>query len=157
MLRCVIYAVVGVFLIFGCKDNATEATETLKANEEFAGMAVRAVNTGSGDLEIEMDNEAATTFCYEGESCGEMGGGSFHMVFEGKSSNIDQSLPDKKVVGVKASFHVTKGNGKAKIISGRAYRDDAGFLEFEEGDVLYTSDSFKEGDIVTFEYGDTGN
>jgi hypothetical protein len=123
----------------------------------LAGMAVRAVNTGSGDLEIEMDDEAATTFCYEGEICEEMGGGSLHMVFEGKFSNIDQSLPDQKVVGVKASFHVTKGSGKAEIISGRAYRDDAGFLEFEDGSVLYTSGSFTEGDIVTFEYGDTGN
>ncbi|NGP87612.1 hypothetical protein [Fodinibius halophilus] len=150
-LLCVVF---GMLLITGCKDSGTDAGNE---GELMESLGVRVVNTGSGDLEVKTDGEASIDFCYENSGCEELSGGSFHTIFEGQSSEIDYSSPDKKAVGVKVSFHVTKGSGKTEIVEGRTYRDDAGFLEFEEGEVLHTASSFKEGDIVTFEYGDTGS
>lgn len=154
-LRYLTYTIFTILLFSGCKDSATDTA--IAEGDELTGMAVRVVNTGSGDLEIETDGDANIDFCYEGEGCADVSGQSFHIIYEGSSSNIDYSLPDKSSVGVKVSFRVTKGSGKAEIISGRAYRDDAGFLEFEDGDLLHTSDSFEEGDVVTFTYGETVN
>jgi hypothetical protein len=156
MLRYLQLSVLAIVLISGCQNSTTDSNDS-GGDGEMIGLAVRAVNTGTGDLELETDSNANIQFCYEEEGCVNITGGSFHTIFEGEDANIDFSTPDKHAVGVKVSFRVTNGSGKAEVISGRPYRDNSGFLEFEDGEVLHTSSSFSKGDVVTFEYGDTSN
>ncbi|MTI88238.1 MAG: hypothetical protein FH748_09745 [Balneolaceae bacterium] len=145
-----------LFMAIGCNDSSTDTDDS---TNEITGnaLAIRAVNTGSGNLEISQDSEATTIFCYKSTSCGEAqgGGGSFHTIFEDSESLIDYSEDERQAKGVKIAFHVDEGSGYFEVISGRSYRDDAGFLEFEEGDVLYTSEAFSAGDVVVDSYGNT--
>lgn len=156
ILRYLKFGFLSLILLAGCKDSSTGAGENEQATGD--GLAVRAVNTGSEDLELETDSEANIDFCYEGDGCADTGGQSFHLVYAGESSLVDYSVPDKKAVGVTVGINITKGTGYFEVISGRPYRDDAGFLEFEEGgEVLYTSDTFSAGETARFQTGDTGS
>lgn len=80
---------------------------------------------------------------------------SFSTVFEGQESVIDYSTEEGTVVGVNVAFHVDAGSGYFEIVAGNSFRDDDGFLEFESGEVLYTSEEFSEGETVSYEYGET--
>lgn len=148
-LRYLAIILIPFLLITGCSDSGTDS------GSDTDGLAVRAVNTGSGDLEIESDSEAGTAFCYDDEGCESLGGFSFHTIYEDNESLIFMSQVDKQAVGVKVGFRVTAGQGRVEVINGSAYSDDAGFREFDEGDVIHTSDTFSEGDVVQFSVGET--
>lgn len=140
-----------MMLFTGCKDNTSGSEDESATN----GLAVRAVNTGDVDLEISMDGNAKTDFCYESSGCEDTGGQSFHVIYPDNESLIDYSTPEGgKAVGIKISFSVDQGSGYFEVVTGEAYRDDAGFLEFESDAVVYTSDPFSEGDIVSDSYGE---
>lgn len=141
--------VISLIITLGCKDNSSNSKSSSN------GLAVKAINTGTDDLEISQDAEASIDFCYESEGCIELSGQSFSWVYEGEESLIDYSDDEGKAVGIKVDFHVDNGSGYFEIVEGEAYRDDAGFLEFEEGKTLYTSDEFTEGNTVSYDYGET--
>ncbi|SMO93412.1 hypothetical protein [Gracilimonas mengyeensis] len=134
-----------ILALTGCKDSGSGSNK----NNAYNGLAVRVVNTGSGDLELSQDSDASTGFCYQEDGCPTSGGGSFHTVFEGQDTIMDSSDPDGQAVGVQVGFHVDAGSGYFEIVEGKAYRDDAGFLEFEAADVVYTSDEFS-AETVSF-------
>ena len=137
-------------LLFGCSDDDNGSGSA----GDFDHLAVYAVNSGSGDLSIEMSGDTQVNFCYEGEGCESVSGSAFMSVFEGGRMELDTSDIDGVAVGVTVQFEVTGGEGYVEVVSGEAYMDD-GWLEFDEGSVVYTSDAFSDGDTVTFSWGDT--
>lgn len=147
-LRYLTITLFSILLIAGCSDSSTDA------DTGADGLGLRAVNTGNGDLEIEMDGEIDTVFCYD-DGCTAVSGFSFYTIYEGKSSITSTSQVDKRAVGVKVGFRVTKGQGKMEVVRGESYRDEGGFKEFEPGNVIHTSDTFSEGDVVTYTVGET--
>lgn len=137
-------------MFFGCSDDDNGSS----AAGDFDHLAVFAVNTGSDELDIEMSGETQVNFCYEGEGCESVSGSAWMSVFEGGRMELDISDMDGVAVGVIVQFEVTGGSGYAEVVAGEAYMDD-GWPEFNEGSVVFTSDSFSDGDTVTFSWGDT--
>jgi hypothetical protein len=128
--------------ILSCSDDSTSS-----GDGEGESLAVRIVNTGSGDLDIQSGGEHSTYFCYNGEDCS--GGSSccsFATIFQGQSDLFEISNPDKKAVGVEVGFQVDSGQGRFEIIRGTAYYDD-GWLEFDAVELLYSSDEFTSGSV----------
>lgn len=157
-LRFSAFLIFALLITVGCKDSSTNSgNDDSELKQPNNGLAIKAVNTGTGDLEISTDGDAAIAFCYESDGCEDItgGGGSFHWITEGDASLIDYSSVDGKAVGANIAFHVDAGSGYFEVVSGYTYKDDAGFLEFEEDKVLYTSDGFTEGTIVQDSYGNT--
>lgn len=130
----------------GCSDDDDSA------GADADGLAVFVVNTGSGDLDIEMEGSVQVNFCYDGEGCTTSSGSSFVTIFEGGRWDIDISNTSKKAVGVQVQFEVTGGQGYAEVVRGDSYMDD-GWHEFDEVNVIFTSNGFSEGDVVSFTAG----
>lgn len=135
----------------GCSGNGSGSEGSSSPNS----LAVRAVNTGSGDLELSQEGEASTVFCYEEDGCETPGGFSFNTVSEGQESLVDYSHPDGKAVGVKVNIKVDAGSGYLEIVTGETYRDDSDFLEFDTEKVVHTTDEFSAETTITFDYGET--
>jgi hypothetical protein len=157
MMRFFTFLMFALFMTVGCKDSSTNFDNDEQGlDQPDNGLAIRAVNTGTKDLEISTDGDASIAYCYESDGCEEIsgGGGSFHWITEGDKSLISTSIDTSTAVGVLISFHVEAGSGFFEVVSGRAYRDQAGFLEFDPNEVLFTSDEFTEGTVVQDSYGD---
>ena len=135
--------------------NSTSADDIEEelTEEEPNGLAVRIVNTGDSKMEIESGGSTVTYFCYEDECEDDTGYFSYTEVNAGAEMMFDTSSPEKVVVGVYVGFEVTRGSGHFEIVSGVSYRDDDGWAEFEEVDVLYTSGTIGSGDTVGYNYG----
>lgn len=141
---CILVVALLAVAVVGCGDD-----------EDENGLAVRLVNTGSGDLDVQYGNGGPTiSFCYADGGCEEISGGTFVSVVEGASMVIDQSEADREAVGVIVGFEVTEGSGTAEIVSGRAYMDD-GWPEFDVGSVLETTEEFSAGDTFSYTWGET--
>jgi hypothetical protein len=137
-----IVAAIMPFMLLSCSDDSTSSDEG-----EGTSLAVRIVNTGSGDLDIQSGGEDSTYFCYAGEECS--GGSSccsFATIFQGQSDLFNISNPERDAVGAEVGFRVESGQGRFEIVLGTAYYDD-GWLEFEESEILYTSEEFTSGSV----------
>lgn len=148
-LRYLTITLFSVLIVAGCGDSSTDA------DAGADGLGLRAINTGSGSFEIEMDGEIGTAFCYEEDGCTDISGFSFYGINEGSQSITTVSQIDKRAVGVKVGFRVTQGQGKVEVVRGEVYRDEGGFREFEPGNVIHTSETFSEGDVADFSVGET--
>ncbi|MFP8487974.1 hypothetical protein ACKGJO_02655 [Gracilimonas sp. Q87] len=157
IIRFSAFLMFALFITVGCKDSSTtSANDELGLDESDNGLAIRAVNTGTEDLEISTDGDTGIVFCYKSDGCKDVtsGGGSHHWITKDGESLISTSNDEGIAVGVLISFQVEAGSGYYEVVSGKAYRDDAGFLEFEPNKVLFTSDEFTKGTNVQSSYGD---
>lgn len=144
-----------LFAFTACDDDDTPSAA---AGEDLNGLAVVLERTSDEDVEVSFgsfaDEDVSIRFCYEGDGCEDASGGGT-MSWGGPSSiMIEQSDPDKIAVGVIVGFQVESGEGYAEVVAGESYEDD-GRPQFDEVDVVETSDPFSEGDIVEFSYGET--
>ena len=145
-----------LFALFACSDDTTTGPDS-----SSNGLAIFLERTAGEQGEVtqgrfaETEQEVGTVrFCYAGEGCEEGDSGS-RSGWGSERRMLDQSDPDKEAVGIIVEFHVEEGEGFAEIIRGDSYENEDGFRQFNEEDVVLTSDPFTEGDIVSFEYGDT--
>ena len=139
---------IGLFLS-GCSSDDSTAPDV-----DTDGLAVFFVNAGDEDFDVQTDGANQMNFCYEGEGCESSSGGGFATVFEGQRLKYDFSDSDKKAVGVIVGFEVTGGTGYVEVVSGESYMDN-GWPEFNEAEVVYTSDTFEAGDTASFSFGNT--
>lgn len=150
------FALIILIGITGCGDDNGSTGPDINVN----GLAVVLERTGVEDLEISEGSVAdadiqTTRFCYAEEGCEDGGGGS-NQSWSGPSRlTMEQSDPEKEAVGVIVEFEVNGGEGFVEIIEGEAYENENGFLEFEEENIVETSDTFSEGDVIQLSYGDT--
>jgi hypothetical protein len=145
---------ISLFITFtACSDNSTSADGDLDA------LAVALERTGEVDVKISQgsyaDENVSIRFCYEGEGCEEVGGGSTSS-WGGTARLITESSESGKVAtGVIVEFQVDAGEGFAEVLRGDYHEEEDGWERFIEGPVVKTSDPFSAGDIVSFHYGDT--
>jgi hypothetical protein len=145
------YAIFAIALFaFGCGDDNGSTSTDLSS----PALALNAINTGTGDLDIEMRDEMGAHFCYEETGCEMETGTTFHSIFEDQSREIHHSDPSRTAVGVIVEFEVVGGEGIIKVLTGVA-EENGFFINFEAEDVIYTSQPFQEGDVVSFEVGET--
>ena len=145
-----------LFALIACSDDTATGPDS-----SSNGLAIFLERTAGEEGEVtqgrfaETEQEVGTVrFCYAGEGCEEGDSGS-RTGWGTERTMLDQSEPGREAVGIIVEFHVEEGEGFAEIIRGDSYENEDGFRRFNEEDVVQTSDSFTEGDIVTFEYGDT--
>ncbi len=138
----------GLILFSACSDDSSSS------NDDPDVIAVIAVNPGSDDFDLQAEGEQGIFFCYEGEGCESGGGGfAFYSVFGGGDMDLENSSSSKTAVGVIVDLEITGGSGYFEIVAG--FVDDEGWLEFDLGNSLYTSDVFSEGDTAQFSWGTT--
>lgn len=148
--------VVLIFLIgiTGCGDDGSTSSES-----ELNGLAVVLERTGDEEVEVSQGSFAdadigTVRFCYEGEGCEESSGGSTESWGGPTRYIMESSDPGKQAVGVIVEFEVNAGEGFAEIVRGESYEEE-GFPRFDEGEAVETIDSFSEGDVIEFTYGET--
>jgi hypothetical protein len=142
-----------ILMLTGCSDNST-GSDGIENSEK--SLAIRLVNTGSEDFEIETGAEGTINFCFEGEGCDDSSGGfGFASVHPDQEMFFGESNPDKVAIGVRVGMKITAGKGKIEIVRGLSYHDGAGFLEFTPSKVVHTSSTFVVGDVVGFDWGET--
>ncbi len=139
--------------VMACSDSTSANEEEELIEEEANGLAVRIVNTGDSKLEIETGGSTVTFFCYEDECEEDAGYFSYMEVNKGAEMMFDTSSPEKIAIGVYVGFDVTGGSGHFEIISGISYKDDDGWPEFKEVDVIYTSGTLSKGETADYTYG----
>ena len=139
-------------ILSGCSsdDNGSSTAPGVNAD----GLAVFIVNAGDEDFDVQTGGDNQINFCYEGEGCESSSGAGFATVFENQRMDLQYSDSDKRAVGVIVGFEVTGGTGYVEIVRGESYTED-GWPEFNEVEVVYTSDTFSEGDTVSFTFGNT--
>jgi len=143
-----------IFALAGCGDSTS-------VDDSFNGLGIVIERTGGEEVEIttgrfaESDDVGTIRYCYEGEGCEDEDSGS--RIARGGPERIlfDFSTPDKNAVGAIVEFQVSEGEGFADVVVGESYENEDGFPNFDEGDVVESSESFSEGDIVSFSYGET--
>jgi hypothetical protein len=145
---------VAVMLLVSCGSDATAPADDDPGATDQIGLAMRAVNTGAGNLVIDAYLPPhSITVCYEVHGCTVAGAG-WSSINPGYTRTLAQSLPDSVAVGVRVNFVVVQGEGRSEIVRGVAYRTtNGGFLEFTEGPVVHTSATFAAGDTVSYTYG----
>lgn len=147
-------AVLLTLLFIGCKKSSTGT------DSSSPSLAIRFVNTGSGDFSISGDPDGYYDFCYEAKSCSPSGSGGFgSTTWEGQKDIFVQSETDEKAVGVIMDFYVTKGSGKVEILRGTSHGED--FFDenygFDVEKVVDTEGPFSKGDEIKISYGNMGN
>jgi hypothetical protein len=146
------FVAVASLLFVACGGDSTSLTD-LEGDGDI-GLAVRIVNTGSGELGIQTWTGTTVNFCYEDLGCTNISGGGWHQLGEGGQTLLRTSQPDTVAVGVRVGFFVTEGEGRAEVLRGEPYLSGGGgWLDFNEGPVVFTSPPFAEGDTVRFVYG----
>lgn len=150
------FALIILIAITGCGDDNGSTGPDINVN----GLAVVLERTGEEDIEISEGSFAdadiqTTRFCYAEEGC-EGGGGGSNQSWSGPSRySMEHSDPGKEAVGVIVEFEVISGEGFVEIVEGEAYENENGFPQFDEENVVETSDAFSEGDVIQLSYGDT--
>lgn len=157
----VILFLIGTFAVSCSKDDDNASADN--SGSTLKSLAIRAVSTGSGDFEI--SNGMSTSpdaqgvdYCYKKKGCIHLMGSGAFTVFSDMSGIIDHSSPDEegRVIGVKVSLHIDAGSGYFEVVRGKSYRSNGGFSEFDAGDeVVFKSETFSEGDLVEFSWGET--
>lgn len=133
--------------VVGCSDDSTST------DLEADGLALRLNNLGDDRLEIDHSGNRIV-FCYKGEGCEDFNpGGNFS--FTGPSAEWQRSDSEKVAVGVVVSFDVIEGEGTIDVMSGESFVDEHGFPDFNKDKIVHSSGHFKEGDTISFTYGDT--
>lgn len=150
---CFFIGALTILILASCSDNST-GSGGIEDSEK--SLAIRLVNTGSEEFEVETGADGTINFCFEGEGCDNSSGGfGFASVHPDQEMFFGESNPDKVAVGVKVGMKITAGKGKIEIVRGLSYRDDAGFLEFTPSKVVHTSNTFTVDDVVGFDWGET--
>ncbi|MDZ7716264.1 MAG: hypothetical protein U5J95_08650 [Balneolaceae bacterium] len=150
------YFVILATLLLGCKNSSTGSSDS--SDSQNPSLAIRLVNTGSGDFSISGDPDGYYIFCYEKDGCSdEVQGGFASWANEGQKSIFDQSITGKNTTGVEILFYVTEGTGKIEILRGTSsgenlFDDDYGF---DIDKVVDTQGPFSKGDEIRFSFGDT--
>jgi hypothetical protein len=150
-MRMLRYAVplAAVMLLVSCGGDATAPRDDDSGLSDQIGLAVRVVNAGADNLEIETFSPISIEFCYQAYGCLNPGGGWHSIRYQ---SVVAQTLPDSAAIGVRVNFVVVEGQGHAEVVRGVAYRHD-GFLRFTPGPVVHTSAAFAAGDTIRYTYG----
>jgi len=160
-----IYPLIILFLIgvFAVSCSSDDDGTTNGSNSSYKNLGIRAVNTGTEDLEIsygDMSTQGAQgfEFCYEGMECEHSEGGGSFWINPNMASIIIKSSSDKEgqVIGVKANLQIDAGSGYIEVVRGRVENPEDVFPEFEvEGEPVYTTETFSEGDLIEFSWGET--
>lgn len=143
-----------IFALIGCGDSTS-------VDDSFNGLGIVLERTGDEDIEItqgrfaDSDDVGTIRFCYEGEGCEEGDSGSRQSWGGPERHTVEFSSTGKEAVGVIVEFQVSEGEGVADVVVGESYESEDGFPQFDEGEVVESSESFTEGDIVSFSYGET--
>jgi len=143
-----------IFAFTGCGDSTS-------VDDSFNGLGIVLERTGDEDVEItqgrfaESDDVGTIRFCYEGEGCEDGDSGSRQSWGGPERYTAEFSSSDKNAVGVIVEFQVSEGEGFADVVVGESYENEDGFPNFDEGDVVESSEPFTEGDIISFSYGET--
>jgi hypothetical protein len=150
-MRMLRYAVplAAVMLLVSCGGDATAPRDDDSGLSDQIGLAVRVVNAGADNLEIETFSPISIEFCYQAYGCLNPGGGWHSIRYQ---SVVAQTLPDSAAIGVRVNFVVVEGQGHAEVVRGVADRHD-GFLRFTPGPVVHTSAAFAAGDTIRYTYG----
>jgi hypothetical protein len=145
--------IMSVIVLASCGSDAAAPDTDVPGASEQIGLAVRAVNTGTGSLVIETHSPVSIHFCYQQHGCMTLGGG-WYSINAGHGRLLDQSHPDSTAIGARINFVVLEGQGRAEVIRGVAYRStNGGFLDFTEGPIVHTSAPFAAGDTVRYTFG----
>lgn len=159
-MKRVSYTILVFILLIGITGCSDDSTSSEPEESELNGLAIMLERTGDEDVEIATgryaDADVGTVrFCYEDEGCEESEGGRKSSWGGPTRYILEISDPDKQAVGVIVEFEVNAGEGFAEVVRGESYEDEDGWPEFDEEEVVETSDSFSEGDVVEFTYGET--
>lgn len=145
-----------LFTLAACSDDTSTGPDS-----SSNGLAIFLERTAGEEAEVtqgrfaETETDVGTVrFCYAGEGCEEGDSGS-RLSWGTERTMLDQSEPGKEAVGVIIEFYVEKGAGFAEVIRGESYQGESGFRQFDATELVRTSEPFSEGDIVSFEYGET--